>query len=103
MFRKKKKTIASDHSTIIYKPPFHPLEDRIKAVEQEIRELKCEKHVWKANDRGFYGVNWMVGDKVEVKCQNCGKSTLMTEAELKEYKLDQALDEVERLGGEVTR
>lgn len=77
---------------------------KIAILEKRLNIMQCEKHVWEADDKGFVGFNWMTGDGfIDVICKKCGEVEQMTEEELIAHKLDQALDEVERLGGEVDR
>ena len=76
---------------------------RINALETRMNIMQCEKHVWveASYERKIYlGFSWLSG--VVGEC-SCGSVKPFSHEKWAEIQLEQALDEVERLGGEVTR
>jgi hypothetical protein len=80
------------------------LSHRIDALEREIRILKCDDHVWEPVWSSLYvEFHPRVNGMSLYICKKCGETKYLTDEELRDIELARALDEVERLGGEVTR
>ena len=79
---------------------------QIDVLSRKIKILECEEHKWvdiyDVDTRLNIVYSASVGSKW-VQCKHCGKLEVMTYEKYNEFQLGYALDEVERLGGEVDR
>jgi len=73
---------------------------QIDVLSRKIKILECKEHKWVEDNSFSRGI--CLG-YANLKCKHCGKLEVMTYQKYNELQLGYALDEVERLGGEVDR
>jgi hypothetical protein len=74
--------------------------DRVETLEAQVKIMQCTKHDYEKEYRYYCSTGSTL---IKCKCKKCGLVISVPNQEWHDIQLDQALDEVERLGGEVTR
>ena len=79
------------------------LHKRIDKLEKRLDIHLCDKHIWERYNDSHNIYFYISPPNVHIKCSKCGKHDLVSCEKWNDIQLDQALDKVESLGGEVTR
>jgi len=79
------------------------LHERIDKLEKRLNIHLCDKHVWEEYTDSHNVYLHTRLSRVRIKCSKCGKTAQVSYEKWNDIQLDQALDKVESLGGEVTR